>query len=348
MLLVPTLCLAASGKKKVTPHPSGYVVVTDYVKADGKTDVSDALQKVIDEHPNRTLFFPDGVYLISKPLLTPADPRKSVALLLSNYAVIKAVDTWSHPEEAMIRLGGKDAFNSITINGSNYFLDGGVIDGSGVARGVSIDSGRETVIRNTSIKNVTMGIHIKHGANSGSSDSDISSVNITGNCRPDCVGVLIEGFDNTMTNMRIGGVHVGVHLKSAGNSLRNIHPLYYSKDSYETSIGFWDEGGNNWYQFCYSDEFATGFQTKGHRSLFRDCFAYWYSKRGTKHVVFRSTGKFESVLECMNAGMGKHNSTQENVILECAQEGGHGIISRLHISDPGVVTQKDYLKYVKD
>ena len=140
MLLVPALCLAASGKKKVTPHPSGYVVVTDYVKADGKTDVSDALQQVIDEHPNRTLFFPDGVYLISKPLLTPADPRKSVALLLSNYAVIKAVDTWSYPEEAMIRLGGKDAFNSITINGSNYFLDGGVIDGSGVARGVSIDS----------------------------------------------------------------------------------------------------------------------------------------------------------------------------------------------------------------
>ena len=62
MLLVPALCLAASGKKKVTPHPSGYVVVTDYVKADGKTDVSDALQQVIDEHPNRTLFFPDGVY----------------------------------------------------------------------------------------------------------------------------------------------------------------------------------------------------------------------------------------------------------------------------------------------
>ena len=50
----------------------------------------------------------------------------------------------------------------------------------------------------------------------------------------------------------------------------------------------------------------------------------------------------------MNAGMGKHNSTEENVILECAQEGGHGIISRRHISDPGVVTQKDYLKYVKD
>ena len=64
--------------------------------------------------------------------------------------------------------------------------------------------------------------------------------------------------------------------------------------------------------------------------------------------MFRSTGKFESVLENMNAGMGKHNSTQENVILECAQEGGHGIISRLHISDPGVVTGKDYLKYVKD
>ena len=29
----------------------GFVVVTDFVPADGQTDVSDALQKVIDTHP---------------------------------------------------------------------------------------------------------------------------------------------------------------------------------------------------------------------------------------------------------------------------------------------------------
>ena len=58
----------------------GYIIATDYVPADGKTDVSDALQKLIDNNPNRTIFFPDGIYLLSKPILTPAHPERSVSL----------------------------------------------------------------------------------------------------------------------------------------------------------------------------------------------------------------------------------------------------------------------------
>ena len=44
----------------------GYVVVTDYIKNDGTTDVADEIQKIIDENPNRTIYFPDGVYVIGK------------------------------------------------------------------------------------------------------------------------------------------------------------------------------------------------------------------------------------------------------------------------------------------
>ncbi|MBR2613319.1 MAG: hypothetical protein IKC55_01735, partial [Clostridia bacterium] len=39
---------------------AGYVIVSDYVKADTGSDVSDAIQKLIDENPNKTLYFPDG------------------------------------------------------------------------------------------------------------------------------------------------------------------------------------------------------------------------------------------------------------------------------------------------
>ena len=65
-----------------------YIVVTDYMQADGKTDVSDALQTLMDENPNRTIFFPDGEYLLEKPILTPAHPQKSVDLQLSNFACL--------------------------------------------------------------------------------------------------------------------------------------------------------------------------------------------------------------------------------------------------------------------
>ena len=50
--------------------------------------------------------------------------------------------------------------------------------------------------------------HIKKGANNLSSDADITGVNIVGNGTTDSIGVLIEGFDNTLTNMRIANVFI--------------------------------------------------------------------------------------------------------------------------------------------
>ena len=173
---------------------NGYLSVSDYILPDLGRDVADDIQRIIDNNPNRTIFFPDGEYLISHPICTPADPRRSVDLQLSNYAVIRAMAGWDH-DEAMIRLGGIHPANDIRTPGSNYSLTGGIIDGSGVAKGVSIDGGRETAIRNVSIKNVKVGIHIKYGANSGSSDADITGTHIVGTRDVDSIGVIIEGSD---------------------------------------------------------------------------------------------------------------------------------------------------------
>ena len=320
----------------------GYVVVTDYIKADGSADVSDAIQHIIDENPNRTIYFPDGVYVIGKSILTPANPRKSVDLQLSNYAVIKAADSWQE-SEAMIRLGGKDAANDTHTAGSNYSLTGGVIDGSGKAKAVSIDGGRETRISNLSIKNAVMGLHIKYGANSGSSDADINDVNIIGTGGTDSVGILIEGFDNTLTNIRIGNVFIGVHLKSCSNSMRNIHPLYYSDyTDFENSCGFYDEAGNNIYDFCYSDQFCNGFRMKGNISnIYHNCFCFWYSNAGGKEVAFKVDGLFESVVTNFRAGF---RSDTENAVLEAEKFGGNGVFDNLLVNGK-IVADKSYKFY---
>ena len=319
----------------------GYVVVTDTVSADGKTDVSDAIQQLINDNPNRTIYFPDGVYLISKPICTPAEPQKSVDLQLSNYAVIRAADNWAG--EALIRLGGKDAANDTHTVGSNYSLTGGVLDGRGKADGVSIDSGRETAIRNVSIKNTVVGIHIKYGANSGSSDADISDVNIIGTGKTDSVGLLVEGYDNTFTNMRIGNVFIGVHLKSSSNSLRNIHPLYYSDyTDYENSCGFFDEGSNNIYDFCYSDQFCIGFRTAGNvSSIFDNCFCFWYSSAGGKETAFKADGKFNSVVTNLRANF---RDDTENAVLEADKLGGDGVFDNLLVNSDKVA-DKTYKYY---
>jgi len=323
----------------------GYVNVAEELLAVEAADTAEALQKIIDENPNRTLFFADGVYTIGKPIYTPADPKKSVSLLLANYAVIKAAEDWDSGE-AMIQLGGKDFANDIVTNGSNYSFCGGIVDGSGKADGIAIAGGRETAIREVSIKHTRIGIIIKRGANSGSSDSDIMNVNIVGTGGTDSIGVLVEGWDNTFTNMRIANVFIGIHVKTAGNIFRSLHPLYTSDcTDYQNSCGFLDEGGNNWYDNCYSDQFGIGFRTRNNvRSTFDSCFCFWYASKKDRHTAFKADGKFRSIVTNLNIGF--RDLETENVVLDVGDDGGNGILDRL-VANPSLFTDDTYKKYLR-
>lgn len=293
------------------------LIATDFMQADGKTDVSEAIQKLIDENPNRTIFFPDGEYLLEKPILTPAHPRKSVDLQLSNFACFKASSNWNS-DEAMIRLGAKEPSNDICTPGSNYGITGGIIDGCNIAKALSIDGGRETYIRNVNIKNAVVGLHIKKGVNNGSSDADIHSVNIVGNGSLESVGVLVEGFDNTLTNMRIANVFTGVVIRSGGNMLRNIHPLFYINDEtygrFNESAGFRVEHPMNRFDYCYSDQFAIGFDTMG-GGIYQNCFCWWYSDREPFHAAVRSQMPFFGSINMMTIG-GEHHPEYPNQFMD--------------------------------
>ena len=325
-------------------EPPGAVCVTDYVAADTGADAADALQAVIDANPNRTIYFPDGEYLVSHPLCTPADPAKSVDLQLANYAVIKATDDFTGG--AVIRLGGKDPYNTTARAGSNYGLTGGVIDGSDIADGVSIDSGRETKVQNTAIKHTVVGLRILYGANSGSSDADIRDINIIGNSAADSVGMVIEGFDNTFTNIRIGYVRTGVVMRSAGNSLTNIHPLYQIDwDLYEGSCGFVEESGNNLYTYCYSDQFQTAFKIVGNgRSIYEDCYAFWWSGEGGNCTGFKVEGdSFNATVS--NTRIDFRGDT-DNTVYEGPLKGS-GVFDRLLIDESRINANRDYRAFTK-
>ena len=325
----------------------GYIIASDYMACDGFADVSDAIQNLIDLYPNRTIFFPDGVYLLKKPILTSSDNKKSVDLVLSNFARFLASPDWNS-EEAMVRLGAKDHVNTLDA-GANYGLTGGIIDGAGVAKGVSIDGGRETRISNVNIKNASVGLHIKNGANNGSSDADILNVNITGTGKTDSVGVLIEGFDNTLTNMRIAKVFIGVHLCSAGNSLRNIHPLYTCDyTDYQNSCGFRDETGNNWYDYAYSDHFGIGYSfARGASSTVTNGFVWWYSKNGGRHAAIVCDGAFDSIVTNLKVGF-CGTETENPVLVELDAPGkGRGVFDRLAVKLQEV-TGDAHLRYLQN
>ena len=66
-----------------SPFAKNIINAADYLASDGSVCVADALQRLIDENPNRTIYFPDGTYLLSHPVMTPAEPKLSVSLSLS-------------------------------------------------------------------------------------------------------------------------------------------------------------------------------------------------------------------------------------------------------------------------
>lgn len=324
----------------------GYVIVTDYVQPNTGEDVSDALQKVIDDNPRKTIFFPDGEYVIAKPISTSGSHELAVSLELSNFAIIKAMKEKWRSSNCMIRLGGKNPEFKIDSTGNNNYISGGIIDGSRVAKGLSIEGARECSVRYISIKNVTQGLYIKYNKEYGSNDSDIFNVNIYGTGAYNSVGVLIEGFDNTLTNMRVANFQTGVKITGAGNFLRNIHPLYIygEKIKYEDSVGFDDNGGTNWYDICYPDNFAVGFRMQGSTtSSYSNCYAYWYSSNGGVEVGFQSMGKMNAVIT--NCRVDVREDT-ENAFLKVAEKGGGGIVENPRFDVDRCEGADDYLDYL--
>ena len=305
---------------------AGVVVSAGGLSGDGTKPCAEAIQRLINANPNREIFFPDGTYLLEKPICTPADPRRSVALRLSNYAKFTAVSGWTN-REAMVRLGAIHPANDIGTPGSWYWMKGGIVDGNGVADGLSIDGGRETMVADVSMKRVRIGLHIKRGANSGSSDCDIRNVNIVGNGASDSIGVLIDGYDNTLQNMRIAHVVRGVVCNAGGNCLRDIHPLFNGDWAfYNQSVGFEINAGDVWGDFCYSDQFATGFRF-GPRGggVYDRCFCYWYrSEKDMKHVACECVGTFEAQVN--NPTVRFKRKDAKNAFLKVGKSGGSGYI----------------------
>ena len=324
----------------------GYVVMTDHVKANTGADLSREIQKVINQNPKSVMYFPDGEYVISSPIATPANGDVSVALKLSDNAVIKASDDWSD-SEAMIRLGGMNERNDINVRGSNYYLEGGIIDGNGKAKGISIDHGRETSVRDVTIVNTSTGLLVKNGANSGSSDADIENIRIYGNGALSSVGLQIQGWDNTFSNMQISNVQIGVKIETAANLLRDIHVTYVQsgklETAYRSSIGFLDTGDRNWYDNCTSEGFSVGFEIRSSRSILSSCVAKWYPDQTSKQICIYTPRAWGSIARSCAAYFTAPKENCEYLVAD--QGGGKGQIID-PVFDETRVNREDYKSHL--
>ncbi len=243
-----------------------FVVVTDYIPANSGEDVTTHLQALIDKNGSRTIYFPDGEYIISSSLKTSANPKMSTTLFFSPNAVLKASDNWSNSDgkNALVSIGGDykggDHINDNTSIGSYFGVFGGIFECNGKTDGISIVSGRESIIYGCTIINPQIGIEICYGANSSSSDADIENVTIHGSKKATSIGIHAIGNDNSITNVKIYDMEIGI--RSTGiNSFKNIQCIQTGTPDdnpyYDRTIGIESCG---WILDCYVENTAIAYR----------------------------------------------------------------------------------------
>lgn len=317
-------CVAASMLSTMDPLVSAnglgseYVLITDVVNANPDIkDMSDIISKAIDENPGKTIYFPDGKYSLSRTLVIPSEAGKSVSFRLSNYAIFAPSADWSSENTAIVQYGTAESPKTQSGDHSDYFM-GGVIDPDGKCTAIEVYGGGRLFVNNVSLKNVKIGIHLKPNA----AYNDIENVNVTSPNPGSTKGVFVEGTNNTLTNMRIYRVRVGVHLTGGDNVLVNVHPLFSGTNNLNT-IGFHDQSTGNRYSVCYSDQFSIGFKIDSQtKSYFDTCYMYWWAACSYQ-IGFLCTGEFNSVIT-------------------------DTIVSMTNVKDNGAGTENHYLYFVDE
>lgn len=323
----------------------GFIVVTDYLEPNTGEDLTEKIQEIIDKNPRRTIFFPDGVYTIARPIKTSSNPQKAVSLHLSSFAIIKASNSWKGRTEHMIQLGAIDETFTISQTGSNYYMYGGIIDGNGKANGIILEGGRETSVRQISIKNVIQGLKIAYNEVYGSNDCDFEAIDIEGCYIPGSIGVHVDGLDNTLTDIRINGFEIGMQLTRAGNLMHNIHAVYKRGErmDYNNSIGFLDSSGSNWMDGFHAEGFRVAYRIRGGGlDMLNDCIASWSDPAATAQTAIATDGRLSSIVTNFKAEFGDGANC---MFLDLGAEGGKGVI-QYPIFDKSKVNNTSYINHL--
>lgn len=312
-------------------------------------DASEALQALIDECPNMTIYIPAGTYTLYNPIRTSAQLDRTVALQLDDNAVLKAAPGWSH-SLPMITLGTKDEVNTTADARYFYYIDGGTIDCSGTAEGIAVECGRNIQVRNINIINTKLGFNIKNGTNGGSSDADIFNLNITGNGKAGSVGMKCAGYDNIFANIKISNCQTGMYFNGGGVNCRDFDISLDNPEIMEGSVAVECHSTDNWFVNFNITDYQQAFRMHPNwngRPVIDNLTVDWTRSGERRHEVFSfPNGGFNAEARNIIVKFNQNNKATYNRILTEKTHDGEGSITNLVIEDPSLVTGTYHQQYI--
>lgn len=277
-------------KDYVTPELYG-------AKGDGITDDTAAIQLCIDSNPGKTVVF-SKTYVVSASIQTSAADSDKVMLVGVNGGKITAARNFSG--SVVVDLCGKGTRTGIQNTKNITGVDGLIIDTNGKCGGILVERCCEARISNCTITNLGayIGLQIDKPSESdgvNSSDAYIDNVIVLGESSnvAECTGMVINGHDNDIRNIRTNYVNIGIVINGSHNRIANAHPLRGAADNnfaiYQTSKAFVINNNFIYLTNCYSDNFAVGVDVAKAGAIFflTNFTLLWWENLNTIHTFIK-------------------------------------------------------------
>lgn len=296
-------------------------VVDNGIPNDG-SDITTALQELIDANPARTIYFPDGQYTISSSIYTNKEEGKETSFVLSKYAEISAATSFVGEFMFELNSTGEAPRN----NNKKVYFEGGVLKCNSAASGIIVRGCRNATIRGTFIYDVKrVGVQIFESTYLQPADSFIDDIYVTAPIGSvGTYGIITYGSELNITNTRTARCYIGVKSYRQSVNMYGVHctqrePSYFASiDDYNGTIAFdFSEGGTADFSSCFSDNYAIGFKLPETESCsLVGCWALWYTNGGHHYAVEQLTGvNFNHMVDDIHIEFFGTATGQENVIL---------------------------------
>lgn len=287
-----------------------FINVKEYgAKGDGITDDTEAIQFCIDNFPHKTIYLPDGRYLLSHELKIYADNEKQINLYLENNA-----ELFSNTQiNSLLNIGlGENLYDRYKV-GNICNITGGIWNCENVIYGIYMNTTRkQNKLFNMNLINVgKYGIYIKRTSDANASSNHILK-NIFIHCKGsefNSTGLYIRGLDNSFNTIIIAKATIAIDLKGGGNLFNDIDlvasyttPELLTSDEYDKTIGLnVDTAGVNFFNNLYIDTYANSIVIVNKNSeLFINNFytVFWKQESSftTSLLYFKQAPKLLSII----------------------------------------------------
>ena len=277
----------------------GFINVKDYgAVGDGVTDDTAAIQTAINTNPNKTIFIPQGVYMVSRTLVTKRDDDYKVFIEMDAKATLKATASFSG--DYVLYVCGEGTETPYRFTHQQTGLHGGVIDCNGVTGGIRLGRSHESFFSEVFIINCpTIGMWVEE---SYSADCYLSKIMMYATKTPDNIpngqiGLKVDAYDNNIEYIRTCDFNIGIQINGAGNFFTGCHPLWTgtgagSVETSEGTIGYDIHGSDNYLDHCYQDKFSIGIKLQDNvNPKIVNFFDYHYPNSWGNHYSIYNTGE---------------------------------------------------------